>query len=351
MKAKAKKRWLIAAYVLMGIVFAYLLIASLPRPHNYKLTNPMRVAEGELPILVAHRGGAEEFPGDTLEAFYNAYSVDPNVLMETDVSMTKDGVLILCHDTRLDKTTNVVGHIYDWNYADLLANPNDNGNPVNFGYYNKTDDEVLRPNTERRIYTDWEGKEVKPSDVPGYPAGLPGRDATVYLATTLEDLLKAFPTSRISVEIKQSGEWGKKATDAAMQLLDKYDAWGRVNLASFHDDVFAYFKDQQKAKVAPKEFMYSPSMGGVIKYYAMKLLLVDVFYTDGANILQIPMEKMGFELADKNLIANAHAHNIAVHYWTIDNADDMRTLIEIGADGIMTDRPHLLAQVLAEYAE
>ena len=61
------------------------------------------------------------------------------------------------------------------------------------------------------------------------------------------------------------------------------------------------------------------------------------------------MEQLGINLATKALVDKAHAHNLAVHYWTINDIEDMRYLISIGADGIMTDYPHLLQQVYNEY--
>jgi glycerophosphoryl diester phosphodiesterase len=57
------------------------------------------------------------------------------------------------------------------------------------------------------------------------------------------------------------------------------------------------------------------------------------------------------DLVNKSIIDRAHRRNIAVQYWTINDADDMRTLIELGCDCIMTDNPALLREVLAEYAE
>lgn len=343
MQEKTKKRWKIAGYVIIGIILVYMVIAVLPRPQNFKDANP-NLKGDSLPILVAHRGGAEEFPGDTLEAFYNAYSVDENAVLETDVSITKDGVVILCHDVRLDRTTNVTGEIKDWTYVDLKEQK------VNFGYYNETEDQVLVEGSELQIYKDYNGKEVKPFDLPGYEGeGLPGRDKDVYLVSTLEELIKAFPENRISVEIKQDGEWGEKALKESLRIIKEQDAFNRVNLASFHEDISKLFKKYVKDGLVPDNFMYSPSVSGVIKYYALKLFGLDVFYGENISILQIPMEEYGFDLSTKNLIKNAHAHNIAVHYWTIDDADDMRELIEIGADGIMTDRPHLLKQVLSEY--
>ena len=99
------------------------------------------------------------------------------------------------------------------------------------------------------------------------------------------------------------------------------------------------------------EFMYSPGTDGATAYFVLYLLGLDVFFTDKICVFQIPTEELGFDLATKGLVNNAHRHNLAVHYWTINSPDEMRHLINIGADGIMTDYPHLLAEVYAEYKD
>ena len=325
--------------IILLILFAlYAVIAVLPAPKNYKGENAL-LKDGDLPIIVAHRGGRDEFPQNTLEAFYNAYSIDKNVIMETDVNLTKDGVLILLHNELLDATTNVTGLASDWNYSDLIAER------VDFGYDNPTEDTVLAG--EREYFT-VDGERRLPTDV-SYPEGVEPRDKEIYLATTLEELLVAFPENRISVEIKQSGEIGLKAVAEAIRLLRKYDAFDRVILASFHSEVFNEFKRLQKQNLVPDEFMYSPGIIGIAKYFALMSLGVDSLYFDGIAVLQIPMEEYGFNFATKRLIDVAHEHNVAVHYWTIDDEDEMRLLIEIGADAIMTDNPSVLKKVLEEY--
>ena len=326
------------AFLLVLVLFAYTVVALLPAPRNYGGDNPL-LKDGELPIIVAHRGGRDEFPQNTLEAFYNAYSIDENVIMETDVNITKDGVLILLHNELLDATTNVTGLASDWNYSDLIAER------VDFGYDNPTEDTVLAG--EREYFT-VDGERRLPTDV-SYPEGVEPRDNEIYLATTLEEFLVAFPENRISVEIKQSGEIGLKAVAEAIRLLRKYDAFDRVILASFHSEVFNEFKRLQKQNLVPDEFMYSPGIIGIAKYFALMSLGVDSLYFDGIAVLQIPMEEYGFNFATKRLIDVAHEHNVAVHYWTIDDEDEMRLLIEIGADAIMTDNPSVLKKVLDEY--
>lgn len=358
MKAKTKRVWLIVAIVIEIILVTYIVIGFLPRPQNYTSENKM-MKEGTLPLLIAHGGGNEEFPDNTFEAFCNAYSVDPCVMLETDVSLTADGVLILSHDVTLDRKTDVTGCIADWKYSDLIAQK------VDFGYRNdenteKIDGEVfLKEGASRIKYVSdhGNGTEVRPTDVE-YPSsispdgGVPAwRDPEVFLATTLEDLLVNFPTNRINVEIKQAGEQGKKAFEEALRLLEEYDAFDRVVLASFHDEIYDEFIKYQKTDAADEKFMYSPGTGGATKFFVMQLFGVDVFFGDGINVLQLPMSQSGFDLATKSLVDTAHSHNIAVHYWTIDDEDEMRALIGIGADGIMTNYPHRLKSVYEAHGD
>ncbi|MBE6953408.1 MAG: glycerophosphodiester phosphodiesterase [Ruminococcaceae bacterium] len=336
MQVKTKKRLKIVAIVLAAIALVYAVIALWPRPQNFALDENPMMKDGDLPILIAHGGGNREFPDNTLEAFYNAYSVDPRAMMETDVSITADGVVILSHDTTLDRKTNVTGAIADWNYSDLIAQK------VDFGYTNPTEDGVL--NGERKHFATDDGVEKYPTDVT-YPDGITPRDETVFLATTLEELIVAFPENRINVEIKQEGELGKRALTEILRLLTEYDAFDRVVLASFHGEIYDEFRRLQDAGEVPEAFMYSPGTAGATRYFVLQLLNLDVFFGDGMCVFQLPMEQMGFNLATKGLVNNAHRHNLAVHYWTINDVEDMKYLIEIGADGIMTDYPHRLQEV------
>lgn len=340
MKAKTKTVLIIISSLLLTVFTAYFVIAFLPKPINHTGTNSMR-KDGELPILIAHGGGNKEFPDNTLEAFYNAYSVDENVMMETDVSITKDGVVLLSHDVRIDRKTDNVGEICDWNYSDLIAME------VDFSYTNPTNDNQ-ELSGEREKFVTKEGREVTPLDVK-YPEGIQPRHSTKFLATTLEDLLVAFPDNRINVEIKQEGELGKKAFEATVKLLYEYDAFDRVVLASFHDEMYDLYQARQKNGSLPKEFMCSPGIGGVVNFYILHSLQLDLFFSDRMSVFQLPMSEYGINLATKEFVAKAHAHNLAVHYWTINDPDDMRHLVSIGADGIMTDYPHLLKEVYNEY--
>jgi len=350
-KRKSRKGLRILGFIVLTLVLVYGVIAVWPRPQNFALTkNPMR-KEGELPILIAHGGGNEEFPDNTLEAFYNAYSVDPRVMMETDVSITRDGVVLLSHDTRIDRKTNQTGNIIDWNYSDLIAQK------VDFGYTNKTKSQKLVEGSALVKFTTDDGVAVTPMDVT-YPEGVSveslGRDPEVFLATTLEDLLVNFPENKINVEIKQEGETGLKCLAAILELLEKYNAWDRVVLASFHNEIYAEYQRLQQAGEVPETFMCSPGLGNAAIFYALQLLELDAFFGEKTTVLQLPTvfddieiggKELPINLATQRLVNAAHDHNMAVHYWTINDPEEMRMLIDLGADGIMTDYPHRLQEV------
>ena len=326
-----KRKGKAVAVILAVIIFLYVIISFMPTPESYEGDNPL-INRGDMPVLIAHRGGRGEFPQNTLEAFYNAYSVDNNAIMETDVNITKDGVLILLHNELLDATTNVTGYASDWNYTDLISQR------VDFGYDNPTEGTVL---AGEREHFNIDGVNVYPTDV-DYPDGVEPRDDEIFLATTFEELLSAFPDNIISVEIKQSGDIGIRAAEEALRLVRKYNAFDRVIFACFHSEVSRQLKKWHKDGTP---LMYSPDIIGIVKYYALYSLRLDSLYTDSVAVFQIPMEKYGFNFATKRLIECAHKHNVAVQYWTINDEAEMQRLIELGVDGIMTDYPGRLKEV------
>lgn len=332
---------------IVSILFIYLIFVFFPKPQSVQGDNPLVIEKGSLPILIAHGGGNKEFPDNTLEAFYHAYSIDENCMMETDVSLTKDGVIILSHDTTLDRKTNLTNaNIIDTNYSDLIANE------VNFAYQNSVspNSNGYNVNAEFTPYTNYLGETVTPLDIE-YPEGVTPRSETIFLATTLEELITSFPNNFINVEIKQTGETGLNALEKVIELMtdldEEYHTFSRIVIASFHEEVYSEMKRIQKEDHS--DLLYSPEMNGVIKYFVLHTLMLDLFYFDKVAVLQVPIEEYGFNLSTKAFIQTAHDHNIAVHYWTIDDPDEMRKLIENGADGIMTNIPSVLKEVLEEY--
>lgn len=341
-----KKRKFINVLLIFIIVWCSFAIVSLFV--NKEMGN-LFVVDGKRPLLIAHGGGNHEFPDNTLEAFYNAYAIDPFVMLETDVSMTADGVIILSHDTTLDKKTSlIVQPIIDITYTYLLEEM------VDFGYDNQVEPKSNGYNVSGVLkrYTNYRGEHVTPLDVT-YPEGIIPRHDTRFLVTTLEDLIKAFPNNKINVEIKQSGDTGLLALDAVIQLMDalnqEYQTYERIVLASFHQEIFDKMIDLKKT--THPILMYSPSVKGVVSFFVLNTLGLGLFYQSDITVLQVPVSQAGIKLATNRFIKAAHRHDIAVHYWTIDDEATMRKLIALGADGIMTNRPTLLKQIIDEYDE
>ncbi|MGM0435851.1 MAG: glycerophosphodiester phosphodiesterase family protein [Bacillota bacterium] len=343
-KLSKKKLTLI---ILLFVIAIYGVLVAFPKPQGHEGENPFIREEGEQPMLIAHGGGNHEFPDNTLEAYYNAYSADQDVMMETDVSLTKDGVIILSHDTTLDRKTNLVdAPIIETNYEDLMEDE------VDFGYENPIDG----PNGTNTTgtftkYTNYQNEQVSPTDV-NYPEGVDARHEDVFLATTLEELIKAFPDNPINVEIKQKGETGQEALEETLDLLEtldeEYDTFSRIVLASFHEDIY----ETIKRKASENEtLMFSPQESAIRNFVILQRSRLNVFFTEPVSVFQLPTTQQGILFADESFIKSAHDHNIAVHFWTINDQETMRMLVNVGADGIMTDRPHLLKGVLDAYEE
>jgi glycerophosphoryl diester phosphodiesterase len=343
MKKNIRKR-----HVFLSILVVYGLVVVFPRPQSVQGINPLRVLQGDLPLMIAHGGGNLEFPDNTLEAYFHAYSINPDVMLETDVNLTKDDVIILSHDRTLDKKTNLTNAtIIDVNYSDLV------NDEVDFNFQNQTSG-ANGFNTSGIFtkYTNYLGEEVTPLDV-SYPENITGfpRHPEKFLVSTLEELITLFPNNLINVEIKQTGDTGLRALEKVIEIMDSLDqdfnTYERIVLASFHKEVFDQML-QLKQTTHPQLF-FSPEFNGVLKFYIMQLTLTSAFYFDEVSVLQLPTEQLGLSLTTRNLIQTAHKHNIAVHYWTINDEATMRELIEKGVDGIMTDRPTLLQAVLDSY--
>ena len=362
-----RKWWKITALILAVVLLFFVICWVLPRPQSTE-ENIFVVGKNNRPLLIAHGGGNGEFPDNTLEAFINAYGVDKNVMMETDVSMTKDGKIILSHDTTLGRKTNIDEEIIKVDYSWLM----ESSNGIDFNYNNAslmTDGRwnagISITNLIKYKTNEYaaEQKEVSPTDVNFQPAINDGllpsnytttfktafgtqRSGALFKATLLEELIATFPQNTVNVEIKQSGEIGIAALAEVIKVIERQNAFDRVVVASFHKEVYNKMVEYQKN--SHESLMYSPEQSGVIKFFILQLLGIDVFFNEKITVFQVPMKQMGIKVATRGFIRKAHKHKIAVHFWTINNPADMRRLCDIGADGIMTDNPSNLFKVLNE---
>lgn len=334
---KAHKILIIIGTILACIIVFMTVINVVPPKKNVE-NNPFVVADGELPMIAAHRGGSACNPENTMLAFREAvytYGVD---IIESDLYLTKDGHLVYNHDSYIDETCNVNGDI-SLEEVEALCEDETNRHYIkdmtlaelqryNFGYY-------FEDENGERIYKD-------EKDLIG--AGL--QIATV---DQLFDLFyETHPDLLFIVEIKNSGDRGFEACRILNNALNHYPAYkDRIVIGTFHDEI----EEELKTKY-PDLYRGAPT-GTAAKFIVTQMFGVNIFDQSDFACLQIPTSYdvgiIELKLDKKTYIDRAHRRNIAVQYWTINDEETMRKLIELGCDCIMTDNPKLLKEVLESY--
>lgn len=333
-KYKALK---VIGIIVAAIALFWVTINVIPPAKNVE-NNPFIVKDGELPMIAAHRGGGVSNPENTMLAFrqaVNSYKVD---IIESDLYLTKDGYLVYNHDEYIDETCNANGdisldavkelcsdeanrhYIKDMTLAELEQ--------YNFGYY----------------FENREGERVYKNAENFAELGL--QIATV--DKLFAEFYESHPQLLFIVEIKNEGELGYEACRILYETLEQYPAYkNRIVVGTFHDEI------EQELKANYPDLLRGAPMGTAAKFIVTQMFKVNLFDNGDFACLQIPMEydvgPITLSLDKKTYIKRAHRRNIAVQYWTINDADEMRELIELGCDCIMTDDPELLASVLDEY--
>lgn len=144
-----------------------------------------------------------------------------------------------------------------------------------------------------------------------------------------------------SIEIKNSGELGFKAADILYDILSDMKLLDRVIIASFDKEILLYIDEN-----------YPDLTRIAYNVEAARLFfdaLLDIDRPDGYykfDVLQVPPDRYIVNMGTSKLVNYAHKNNIAVHYWTINDAEKMKLLQSIGADGIITDKPDVAYEVL-----
>lgn len=306
---------------LVSIVLIFLVLFAVPRS-KFEGENPWI---SEQPLVMAHAGGKGVYPDNTMKAFEYSYSVGVDVL-EMDLQMTEDRVLVLHHGENntgnMRKQTNCDTVIWQETYQYLYDN-------CNMGYnYQEEDGTYLYRDMAHFV---WEHEKV-------------------YI-TTLEQVFKAFDDDILyNIEIKADADaWRTETADELYDLIVEYDLLSHVLVATSFDDISEYIITSYP------EMMISTPFGIAQNLIIQTLTQTSAFFQpNGYAAMQIPTSHgvpviNQLDLTRKSLIREAHRHNMAVHYWTINDEDVMRELIELGCDGIITDYPELLIEILEEY--
>lgn len=334
-------------FILIIIFFIVLLFLEIiPTAPAYNQDNPWIIKEGSKPFIIPHGGAKVLYPENTLYAFEKIDN-DGYDVFEVDLCLTADDILISHHDVDIYNTTGIenvkvrdktYNQLKEYNFAINFTNLNDE-KP-----FASEDDTVIL-------------EKLVPANI--------------------EFLFQTYPEKMYILELKDtienSGETlFLQAIEILISLIEKYNMEDNVIISSFDDSVTSAFKEKQR------EIITSAATNDSFKFSVMSVLKIDFFYkpTDGALILPIRegltdsqrklVEKVpGFiskqittydkvtdtyytDLAKQGIIDDAHRHNMAILYWTVNDKETMRELIEMKVDGIITDRPDILKQLLIE---
>ncbi len=237
------------------------------------------------PIAFAHRGGDEVAPENTMRAFQSAVDLGYRYL-ETDVHLTRDGHLVSFHDDVLDRVTDRTGRISDLTLAEVGEVRIDGTDPV----------------------------------------------------PTFDELLGSFPDVRFNIDPKADA-----SVLALAHALRRHDALDRVCIGAFSDDRLArlrsVFGDALCTGAGPHEIarlVAASKVPGVRGRHA----------TPPYRCVQVPVRHKDVEIVTASFVDAAHARGCHVHVWTIDDPVEMHRLLDLGVDGLMTDRPSVLRDVL-----
>ena len=272
---------------------------------------------GRRVLAFAHQGGAREGPSSTIFALARAVEVGADAL-ELDVHRSCDGHLVVCHDPTVDRTTDGTGRIADLTLVQLRALDNAHW---------------------------WRPGEVV--DLEADPADLPLRgrapqDRRLGVAT-LAEVLAAFPGVLLNLDIKQTGP---EVVPYEAQLAEELVAAGRIDdviVASFSDAAIDAFKAQGTGigtSCGPRE----------VVALAQALATGEPVPPEvrSHSAVQVPPRFGGADVITLDSVHAAHEAGLAVHVWTIDDEVEMRRLVELGVDGVMTDYPSVLVPVLED---
>jgi glycerophosphoryl diester phosphodiesterase len=283
------------------------------------------------PLNIAHQGGEDEFPSNTMYAFRSALKAGADML-ELDVGVTKDDQVVVMHDTTLDRTTSGSGTIASHTLKQVEK--------LDGAYwFHASTDDAYKHGRSAKAYT-FRGVATGRKKAPK------GFTAADFRVPTLKAVLKAFPHTPINIEIK-----GRTKAEAVSEYLKNADVLGALLKNNPRRDLIVVSFKQEAVdrfhEIAPK-IPLAPGIGGSADF-----LLGGKSPGPGVVAFQLPIT---YELNGTTLdvttaanVANAHKAGYAWHTWLSDDGESPATwtkLIDWCVDGVMTAQPVAFEKLL-----
>ncbi|KEF34442.1 glycerophosphodiester phosphodiesterase [Deinococcus sp. RL] len=278
----------------LASLLAALLVGCAPR------TPPANPYVQGRTLNIAHQGGELLRPSNTMLAYRHAAAVGVDML-EMDLHATQDGALVLSHDATLDRLTDTQGRIADLTLAEVRA--------ADAGYAFSPD-----------------GGQTFPYRGQGVQVAL------------LSEVLNEFPKLPLVIELKQESP---SIAVPFCRALREAGATERVIAASFSDRALNEFR------AACPEVMTSMTERELRPLVLLSKVGLSGLAPLPGRVAQVPVRAGNITVVTPAFVRAMHRRGVAVQVWTVNAPNEMRRLIRMGVDGIITDRPDLLAEILA----
>ena len=252
------------------------------------------------PQIIAHQGSSLELPPNTVEAFELALKQGADII-ELDIWQTKDGEWVVVHDENLLKITGMNKNVGELTLLEI------NSLDAGYGFYKNNYGDAALSNKKYQI-------------------------------PTLERIFKIFPNEKINIEIKDSNLTG---LSSFIDLINKYKAIDNILVVSSHYEVIKKFRRMTKYQIATAASR--SDIKGMMFWSWLP------FYKFRFDAFQLPYYSKTVEKYDMNhakWVKNKQEKQLEVHYWTVDDTADIKEVISIGANGIITNRPGVVYDIL-----
>jgi glycerophosphoryl diester phosphodiesterase len=286
-------------------------------------------------LNIAHQGGEAEFPSNTMYAFQRSVKAGADML-ELDVGVTKDGQVVVMHDTTVDRTTNGHGTIASFTLKQLRK--------LDAAYWFSGGANAYRHDRARSAYR-LRGVATRKRPPPK------GFTAADFRVPTLREVLRAFPHTPINVEIK-----GRTKAEALDEYLTNADALARTLRGTARRDIIVVSFKQEAVdrfhQLVPA-LPVAPGIGGAANW-----LIGGKSPGDGVVAFQLPityeLNGQTLQITTADNVARAHREGYAWHTWLSDDGESpaiWAKLLDMGVDGVMTARPKAFAALLRQRAK
>lgn len=284
---------LISFFILLFLLWCY-------ARHRPAPPSALRLPSLQRPLVIAHgnEAGAGLYPGNTL--LYLEKMVELGVdALEIDLALTADGHLVLIHDTDVDRTTEAEGAVDTMTLEELRE--------LNMAHH-------WSPDGERFPYRD-------------APLGV----------VTIDEVFAALPDTPLIIELKNNDP---QAAQALCHSVRVAGSEGRVVVSSFFDGVIRHFR-----KLCPEVATGAATFEAML-FFAAQLCRAERLLRPGYQTMQLPMQYYGIPVFSRRFVCAARNCGLHLSVWTVNDPRDMRRYIDLELDGIVTDRPDNLLEIL-----